>query len=603
VVAAARRTQDPVDHHDTLVAPARERPPVLGRYRLLERLGAGGFGVVWRAHDELLRREVAVKRISLPTAEDRERATREAQAAARLSHPAIVALYEACTDEDAFYLISELVHGETLAQLIASDALCDEQILEVGLALCDALAHAHQRGVIHRDVKPQNVLLPHSPAERNSSPRVAVAAAKLTDFGGAQLAGEEALTRTGDVLGTLAYMAPEQSEGHEAGEAADLYSLALVLYEALSGVNPVRGPTPAATVRRIGSDLPSLRRHRRELPRQLTRALDAALSPEPEDRGTLAELRDALETGLEDIAGRPARRSPLQSPPTPAPAASGRAYCYLDGTELVDTFPAPDASGGGRFALPADARSSPSDRRSVPTEQPEHPRIDTAGWLTLTRCCWLIAALAGCAWQVGAARPGVALFVLCAVLPLVLLVRRPGPRWLAAALAPVLGLAGLAGVFPAAAGQVAHWPSRALLGALGYWWLVLAGPLLDRPGRRLWLGPVPGTAAGPGRLLAWERSLGAAGHTLIPLLSLGLLLGAALWAAAAALLPWLVRGRSALADALAGTLWAVALAAASPLLDGGLAGGAGEPSPRGALLGAGLGAVLALAARALRGPV
>jgi hypothetical protein len=134
-----RRTQELVDSHDTLIAPERGRgrlearvrgerspaergTPVLERYLLLERLGAGGFGVVWRAHDELLDREVAVKVIPLPAGEDRERAMREALATARLAHPAIVALYEACAVEDTFYLISELVHGETLARLIATEA-------------------------------------------------------------------------------------------------------------------------------------------------------------------------------------------------------------------------------------------------------------------------------------------------------------------------------------------------------------------------------------------------------------------------------------------------------------------------------------------------
>ena len=287
------------------------RPPtgretlVLGRYRLLERLGSGGFGVVWRAHDELLHREVALKRVSLGAGGDpidSERAAREALAAARLAHPAIVALYEACAAQDAFYLISELVDGDTLAQLIAATdrgasaaadgrALSDEEVLEIGLALTDALDHAHARGVIHRDVKPQNVLVPHRPEERGG-------VAKLTDFGGARLAGEDALTRTGDVLGTLAYMAPEQSEGREAGEPADLYSLALVLYEALSGVNPVRGLTPAATARRIGSQLAPLERRRGDLPRPLTRAIDLALAPEPEQRGTLEDLHLALEEAL-----------------------------------------------------------------------------------------------------------------------------------------------------------------------------------------------------------------------------------------------------------------------------------------------------------------
>ncbi len=118
---------------------------VLGRYRLRERLGAGGFGVVWRAHDELLHREVAVKRVPLAPDEDGERVTREALASARLSHPAIVALYEACPVQDAFYLISELVDGDTLARLIADDALDDEQVLRIGVALCAALSRMPTR--------------------------------------------------------------------------------------------------------------------------------------------------------------------------------------------------------------------------------------------------------------------------------------------------------------------------------------------------------------------------------------------------------------------------------------------------------------------------
>src|ERR1700730_6442331 len=174
---------------------------LLGRYRMLERLGSGGFGVAWRARDELLGREVAVKRIPLAPDGDSERATREALATARLSHPAIVALYEAHSDHEAFYLISELVHGETLSQLIAADALADEDVVAIGVALTRALSHAHERGVIHRDVKPQNVLVPHRIDDRRPRPGSPLAVAKLTDFGGASLVDQEALTRTGDVLG------------------------------------------------------------------------------------------------------------------------------------------------------------------------------------------------------------------------------------------------------------------------------------------------------------------------------------------------------------------------------------------------------------------
>ena len=146
--------------------------PVLGRYRLTRRLGAGGFGVVYAAHDEQLDREVAVKRIVCADATAARRAEREARAAARLAHPGIVALYEAARDDEAVYLVSELVEGRSLAELEREGLLSDRDVLRAGVALCDALAHAHRRGVVHRDVKPANVLVPtprrRAPAWRSS---------------------------------------------------------------------------------------------------------------------------------------------------------------------------------------------------------------------------------------------------------------------------------------------------------------------------------------------------------------------------------------------------------------------------------------------------
>jgi hypothetical protein len=557
---------------------------VLGRYRLRERLGAGGFGVVWRAHDELLHREVAVKQIPIAPDGDSERATREALAAARLSHPAIVALYEACVVEDACYLISELIEGETLAQLIAADESEDREVLEIGVALASALAHAHARGVIHRDIKPQNVLIPKLLPEHG-------APAKLTDFGGASLVGEDGLTRTGDVLGTLAYMAPEQSEGDEVGVEADLYALALVLYEALSGVNPVRGATPAATARRIGGELDSLRRHRRDLPRRLTAALDHALSPAPEHRGSLGDLGDALQEALDGGLG------------DASATRRGRARP----ADLRDR----QATLRTRALLPrrAPALSPPPLREAqLAPEKREHdgragePREATQPGqrLALPRALWLAGVVLLVGWEISAGRAGVGLLLLAAILPALVLGaerRTLGVGWLAAALAPALGLVGLAGAFPALAGQASRWRDRALLGALGYWWLALAEPLFAR---RLWLGAgVPSTARS-----AWEGSLAlGASHALAPLLTLGVLLGALLWAVAAAALPWLVRGRSAPLDLLAAALWSTAVLLAAPALDAGLAAHGAQPGARGALLGAVLGALAAVAARALRGPV
>src|SRR3954464_1819039 len=223
------------------VAPAADPTLVMGRYRLQERLGSGGFGTVYAAHDERLDRPVAIKVMPGDRAAP-ERARREAIAVARLDHPGIVALFDAGEEGGARYLVSELVDGRTLAQLEAEGALSDRDVLRAGLALADALAHAHERGVIHRDVKPQNVIVPDDDGRWLGMPRAAPA--KLTDFGVAHLAGEESLTRTGDVVGTLAYMAPEQAAGRPAGEAADLYSLAPVLYEGRPRAPPPTGGSP-----------------------------------------------------------------------------------------------------------------------------------------------------------------------------------------------------------------------------------------------------------------------------------------------------------------------------------------------------------------------
>jgi hypothetical protein len=559
-----------------------------GRYRLLGRLGSGGFGVVWLAYDEQLRREVAVKRIPIGPEEDAERATREAQAAARLSHPAIVALYEAFAGDDAFYLISELVRGSTLGRLIATGELDDEQVLEVGLALCGALAHAHSRGVIHRDIKPQNVLVPDPAEECTHGAERAAAAAKLTDFGGASLMGEDALTRTGDVLGTLAYMAPEQSEGREVGAPADLYALGLVLYEALSGHNPVRGATTAATARRIGTQLEPLRRHRPDISHELAESIDFALSPHPSDRGQLDDLRAALGEDRTAVTRRRRsrrfqRRAPLEDH-RPHPLAAARLTPRAAATPPPPAFEQEDA---GTLEAPLEAL------------QPAQPEAVYGRGIPRIAC--LAGALLLAGWEAAAGRGGLALLALAALLPLQAfpLARnssRVGLAFLAAALAPLLALVSLAGAFPALAGQPRRWSERLALGMLGYWWLVLAEPLL---GRRLWLGA---PALTPPRSI-WEGSIDtAAVHVIGPLLSTGVLFGGLLWAVAALVMPLLVRGRSAARDLLGAVVFSAALAALAPRLDAGL-NAAAHPAGRGAVLGAIAGGLVAVGARALRGPV
>jgi hypothetical protein len=260
---------------------------VMERFRLLDRIGSGGMGTVYRAFDERLQREVAVKEIPVP---DTERVLREAQAAARLNHPGIVTLYEMGEQRGSAVLVSELVHGRTLHDLRSAGELSDREVGEVALDICEALAHAHERGVVHRDVKPQNIIV----REDRSTPQ----RAKLLDFGIARLGGAPTLTAAGEVVGTLAYMSPEQAEGAPAGPESDVYSLALTLYECFCGANPVAGPTPAATARRIGGAIAPLRRLRPDLPEGLADLVDASLHADPGVRPSAAELAECFEVEL-----------------------------------------------------------------------------------------------------------------------------------------------------------------------------------------------------------------------------------------------------------------------------------------------------------------
>jgi serine/threonine protein kinase len=271
---------------------------VLNRFLIERRIGSGGFGTVYEAWDGRLERPVAVKAIESAGSRGSQRVLREAQAAARLNHPGIVTLYELGEEDGNALLVTELVDGSTLAQLSRDGELSDREVGEIAADLCEALDHAHCRSVVHRDIKPQNVLV-----TEGGEPR-----AKLMDFGVARLAGSTALTMPGDVVGTLAYMAPEQAEGREAGPEADVYSLALMLYECWSGENPNRRSTPAATARAIGARPRPLRRLRPDLPRELSDAVDACLDARPGRRLSLEELGEAIEGSLDRLDERPPHR-------------------------------------------------------------------------------------------------------------------------------------------------------------------------------------------------------------------------------------------------------------------------------------------------------
>ncbi len=385
-------------------------------------------------------------------------------------------------------------------------------------------------------------------------------------------------------------MAPEQAEGRPANEASDLYSLALVLYEGLAGDNPVRGRGPASTARRLGARMPSLQRLRRDLPADLCHALDTALLPRPEQRGDLRRLRLALAAALDEVGDE---RGTVATPGATVWPQSGS---FSRARLARPRASAPPAGAPARAVAAAAAGAlTYAALTSLDVNSAVRPAL-AAGAVGLAvalvpRLGWLLGTLAIFLWLAGPA-PGIALLVACAALPTMILLRRaPGaPLWVPA-IAPLLGAIGLAGVYPALAGQARRAVHRAALGALGLWWLALAELLT---GDKLLLGPPHGAHGAA----SWRASAPDAWHhALGPLVSSGVLALAAVWAVFAAILPLLVRGRSLPSDLVLATMWAAGLAGTTQAIARTVQG---VPDPYGLVggaLGAGLIALLCAASR------
>ncbi len=275
---------------------------VLDRYRPLRPLGAGGSGSVWLARDEETGLDVALK-IVPREGKAAQRAEREAAAASHLRHPACLRAYAFARDSRHVYIAYEYVPGRTFREAIRAGELDDATAIEAGAQICEGLAHAHATGILHRDVKPSNVLL----AEAD---RVSV---RLLDFGLARMRESETLTAQGDVPGTLAYISPERLAGEPATEAADVWAVGVMLWEGLAGRHPFWSGGLLDTARAIEAGAPPLHELRPDLPKPLLVAVDGALALDPRRRPTALELAH----GLRSSAAARQRKRSQRSLPTP----------------------------------------------------------------------------------------------------------------------------------------------------------------------------------------------------------------------------------------------------------------------------------------------
>jgi hypothetical protein len=266
---------------------------VLGRYRPLRPLGSGGSGSVWLVRDEQNGLDVALKIIPRE-GKAAARAEREAAAASRLRHPSCLRAYAFSRDERHVYIVYEYVPGRTFREALRAGELPDADAIEAGAQICEGLAHAHGAGILHRDVKPSNVLL----AEEGSGVVI-----RLLDFGLAQMQEAETLTAQGDVPGTLAYIAPERLQGQPASPASDVWAVGVMLWEALAGRHPFWTSSMIETARAIEAGAAPLRELRPDLPKPLLAAVDRALAPDPRKRPSAVDLAHALRSGA------PRRRS------------------------------------------------------------------------------------------------------------------------------------------------------------------------------------------------------------------------------------------------------------------------------------------------------
>lgn len=320
---------------------------VLGnRYQLQRQVAHGGMATVWEAHDNLLSRRVAVKTLHPHLAADgsfKERFHAEAVAAARLSHPNIVATYDTGEDDGMAYIVMEFVDGKTLREILDErPQLAVPDALRIGSAIAMALAHAHDQGLVHRDIKPANVLIAKD------------GLVKVTDFGIAKASEDKDLTRTGTIMGTAKYLAPEQVQGLPLDGRADVYALGVVLYEALTGQAPFVAENDMATaILHVNGHLVPPSDLRPDLPPDVEALVLQCLARDPEDRFRSARaVARAMQAARLTGTPPPPRPAPGRPSPPPRPAAGPAAGHAAPGAAGNVTRVAERPAGAGSAPAP-----------------------------------------------------------------------------------------------------------------------------------------------------------------------------------------------------------------------------------------------------------
>ena len=305
----------------------------LGNYQIVERIGRGGMAEVYKGYHPRLDRHVAIKILHGFLAEGQdflERFEREAKAVASLRHPNIVQIHDYETKEDQYYMVMEYVDGATLTDVLiqyskSKDTMPLQEVYSIIKQVSDALDYAHKHGLIHRDIKPSNILIDN------------VGNTFLTDFGIAKIVSSTQFTATGALIGTPAYMSPEQCKGTDLTHVSDLYSLGIILYEMLTGLVPYDSETPLSVLQKhITEPVPSLETLRADLPATFEKVIKKALAKEPEDRYQRAnEMCKALERALSEVEGTGEKAKADIEEPTPADTTT-KPTVVMEGDDITD---------------------------------------------------------------------------------------------------------------------------------------------------------------------------------------------------------------------------------------------------------------------------